>query len=84
MHVALAQRSDSQGGDGAIQPTSSSSSSLIPMPSASHTLRNPDSRFVESEAFTNKAAHHMSSSVDKTQRRVIRRLGGKETTEKHV
>ncbi|KAJ2958959.1 hypothetical protein NQZ79_g5541 [Umbelopsis isabellina] len=75
MHVALTQRSDSQGGDGTIQPTSSSSSSLIPMPSASHTLRNPDSRFVESEAFTNKAAHHMSSSVDKTQRRVIRRLG---------
>jgi hypothetical protein len=48
------------------------------MPSASHTLRNPDSRFVESEAFTNKAAHHMSSSVDKTQRKVIRRLGGKD------
>ncbi|KAI9281395.1 hypothetical protein BC943DRAFT_282404 [Umbelopsis sp. AD052] len=77
LHVSLAPRStsDSQGSDSSLQPSSSSSSSLIPMPSASHTLRNPDSRFVESEAFTNKAAHHMSSSVDKTQRRVIRRLG---------
>ncbi|KAI8575809.1 hypothetical protein K450DRAFT_260007 [Umbelopsis ramanniana AG] len=77
LHVSLAPRStsDLQGSDSSLQPSSSSSSSLIPMPSASHTLRNPDSRFVESEAFTNKAAHHMSSSVDKTQRRVIRRLG---------
>ncbi|GAB5587093.1 Sorting nexin [Umbelopsis nana] len=77
LHVSLAPKStgDMQGSDVSVQPSSSSSSSLIPMPSASHTLRNPDSRFVESEAFTNKAAHHMSSSVDKTQRRVIRRLG---------
>ncbi|CAO3678848.1 unnamed protein product [Umbelopsis vinacea] len=77
LHVSLAPKSSSdlQGSDVSVQPSSSSSSSLIPMPSASHTLRNPDSRFVESEAFTNKAAHHMSSSVDKTQRKVIRRLG---------
>ncbi|RUS24041.1 hypothetical protein BC938DRAFT_474215 [Jimgerdemannia flammicorona] len=65
------------------QPPSSSSPptslvivpSVIPIPSASQGLRDPDPRFVESELFTNKFATHMSSSLDKTQRRVIRRLG---------
>ncbi|RUS23136.1 PX domain-containing protein [Endogone sp. FLAS-F59071] len=51
------------------------STSVIPIPSSTQTLRNPDLRFVESELFTNRFAQHMSSSIDKTQRRVVRRLG---------
>lgn len=51
------------------------SSNLIPIPSATYILKSPDPRFEESEKFTFRIANHMSNNLDKTQRKVIRRLG---------
>jgi hypothetical protein len=53
------------------------SSNLIPTPSAAYQLKNPDPRFEESEKFTFRIANYMSNNLDKSQRKVIRRLGGK-------
>jgi sorting nexin-4 len=53
------------------------SSNLIPTPSAAYQLRDPDPRFEESEKFTFRIANYMSNNLDKSQRKVIRRLGGK-------
>ncbi|KAI9470999.1 MAG: hypothetical protein EXX96DRAFT_586476 [Benjaminiella poitrasii] len=50
-------------------------SNLIPTPNAAYQLKNPDPRFEESEKFTFRIANYMSNNMDKTQRRVIRRLG---------
>lgn len=52
------------------------SSNQIPTPSAAYQLRNPDPRFEESEKFTFRIANYMSNNLDKSQRKVIRRLGG--------
>ncbi|KAL0076885.1 hypothetical protein J3Q64DRAFT_1769646 [Phycomyces blakesleeanus] len=49
--------------------------SLIPTPTATYTLKNPDPRFEESEKFTYRIANYMSNNLDKSQRKVIRRLG---------
>ncbi|RCH78200.1 Autophagy-protein 20, partial [Rhizopus stolonifer] len=51
------------------------SSNLIPTPSAAYQLRQPDPRFEESEKFTFRIANYMSNNLDKSQRKVIRRLG---------
>ncbi|KAI8138270.1 hypothetical protein BJV82DRAFT_717501 [Fennellomyces sp. T-0311] len=51
------------------------SSNLIPIPSATYVLKNPDPRFEESEKFTFRIANYMSNNLDKSQRKVIRRLG---------
>lgn len=53
------------------------SSNLIPSPSAAYQLQNPDPRFEESEKFTFRIANYMNNNLDKSQRKVIRRLGGK-------
>ncbi|CEP15437.1 hypothetical protein [Parasitella parasitica] len=53
------------------------SSNQVPTPSAAYQLRNPDPRFEESEKFTFRIANYMSNNLDKSQRKVIRRLGGK-------
>ncbi|KAG1466308.1 hypothetical protein G6F46_008170 [Rhizopus delemar] len=50
-------------------------SNLIPTPSAAYQLKKPDPRFEESEKFTFRIANHMSNNLDKSQRKVIRRLG---------
>ncbi|XP_006462065.1 hypothetical protein AGABI2DRAFT_206241 [Agaricus bisporus var. bisporus H97] len=42
-------------------------------PSAAHPLRNPDQRFLDSEAFTHKFANHVSGPMEKVTRRVIKR-----------
>ncbi|KXN81545.1 Sorting nexin-41 [Leucoagaricus sp. SymC.cos] len=42
-------------------------------PSAAHPLRNPDQRFLDSEAFTHKFANHLSGPMEKVTRRVIKR-----------
>ncbi|KAL1915855.1 uncharacterized protein VTP21DRAFT_6243 [Calcarisporiella thermophila] len=57
---------------------SASSSGLLPNlpnPSPTQKLRQPDMRFADSEAFTNKFIECMSLNVDKSQRRVVKRLG---------
>ncbi|KAI7902476.1 uncharacterized protein BX663DRAFT_511192 [Cokeromyces recurvatus] len=48
---------------------------LIPTPTLTYQLKNPDPRFEESEKFTFRIANYMSNNLDKTQRKVIRRLG---------
>ncbi|KAJ8659465.1 hypothetical protein O0I10_004830 [Lichtheimia ornata] len=51
------------------------SSNLIPIPSPTYVLKSPDERFEESERFTFRIANYMSNNLDKSQRKVIRRLG---------
>ncbi|KAI8063533.1 hypothetical protein BC940DRAFT_327364 [Gongronella butleri] len=50
-------------------------SHLIPIPSATYILKNPDPQFEESEQFTYRIANYMSNNLEKSQRKVIRRLG---------
>ncbi|KAJ3906345.1 hypothetical protein F5879DRAFT_652964 [Lentinula edodes] len=45
----------------------------LPNPSAAHPLRNPDQRFLDSEAFTNKFAVHLSGPMEKVTRRTVKR-----------
>ncbi|KAJ6624964.1 hypothetical protein B0H10DRAFT_2005063 [Mycena sp. CBHHK59/15] len=45
----------------------------LPNPSAAHPLRNPDQRFLDSEAFTNKFANHVSGPMEKVTRRALKR-----------
>ncbi|KAJ3745478.1 hypothetical protein DFH05DRAFT_1396229 [Lentinula detonsa] len=45
----------------------------LPNPSAAHPLRNPDQRFLDSEAFTNKFAVHISGPMEKVTRRTVKR-----------
>ncbi|KAG7093783.1 hypothetical protein E1B28_007430 [Marasmius oreades] len=45
----------------------------LPNPSAAHPLRQPDQRFLDSEAFTNKFAVHLSGPMEKVTRRTVKR-----------
>ncbi|EKM50413.1 uncharacterized protein PHACADRAFT_263688 [Phanerochaete carnosa HHB-10118-sp] len=45
----------------------------LPNPSASHPLRRPDQRFLDSEVFTNKFATHLSGPMEKVTRRCMKR-----------
>lgn len=45
----------------------------LPNPSAAHPLRSPDQRFLDSEAFTNKFASHISGPMEKVTRRALKR-----------
>lgn len=58
------------------------SSNLIPTPTTAYQLKQPDPRFEESEKFTFRIANYMSNNLDKSQRKVIRRLGGKKKKKK--
>ncbi|KAF8998551.1 hypothetical protein BDQ17DRAFT_1361988 [Cyathus striatus] len=51
----------------------SSAYAALPNPSAAHPLRNPDQRFLDSEAFTHKFANHVSGPMEKVTRRVVKR-----------
>ena len=48
----------------------------LPNPSAAHPLRNPDQRFLDSEAFTHKFSSHISGPMEKVTRRVNKRWSG--------
>ncbi|CAO3597790.1 unnamed protein product [Absidia cylindrospora] len=50
-------------------------SHLVPVPSAAYLLKNPDQKFEESEQFTYRVANYMNNHLEKSQRKVIRRLG---------
>lgn len=50
----------------------------LPTPSATHPLRRPDQRFLDSEVFTNKFAAHLSGPLEKTTRRAMKRWSGME------
>ncbi|KAK7031375.1 sorting nexin-41 [Favolaschia claudopus] len=45
----------------------------LPNPSAAHPLRQPDQRFLDSEAFTVKFANHVSGPMEKVTRRALKR-----------
>jgi len=45
----------------------------LPNPSATHALRKPDQRFLDSEVFTNKFAAHLSGPMEKVTRRAMKR-----------
>lgn len=48
---------------------------LLPTPSASTPLKNPDARFMDSESFTDRFSSHLSSQLEKVNRRVVKRWG---------
>lgn len=56
--------------------TASPAYSVLSNPSAAHPLRNPDQRFLDSEAFTHKFANHLSGPMEKITRRVVKRWVG--------
>ncbi|KAF8845232.1 hypothetical protein BDN67DRAFT_1065586 [Paxillus ammoniavirescens] len=47
--------------------------SVLPNPTATHPLRNPDQRFIDSEVFTNKFANHLGGPMEKVTRRTLKR-----------
>ncbi|UZJ53161.1 hypothetical protein CBS101457_002481 [Exobasidium rhododendri] len=49
----------------------------LPLPPANSTtqLKNPNQRFLDSEAFTERFRNHIQSSLEKTNRRVVKRWG---------
>lgn len=60
----------------ASDPTSSDLLALfasLPLPTASTPLQNPDQRFLDSEAFTAKFSAHLSGSLEKVNRRLMKR-----------
>lgn len=67
-------------GTGPGSPDTSASPSyiahhLLPNVSAATPLKHPDGRFMDSEAFTDKFAHHLSSVMERVNRRVVKRWG---------
>ncbi|KAG5460585.1 MAG: hypothetical protein BJ554DRAFT_7351, partial [Olpidium bornovanus] len=61
----------------AANPASGASSTPpLAVPSSSQTLKNPDPRFIECEAFTNRFAAHLSGPFGKSHKRVVRKLSG--------
>ncbi|TFY69663.1 hypothetical protein EVG20_g3046 [Dentipellis fragilis] len=53
-------------------PSASPAYAALPNPSAAHPLRRPDQRFLDSEAFTNKFAAHLSGPMEKVTRRTMK------------
>lgn len=45
----------------------------LPLPSSSATLSHPDQRFLDSEVFTNKFSTHLGGSMEKVNRRLMKR-----------
>jgi hypothetical protein len=45
----------------------------LPLPSSSSSLQHPDQRFLDSEVFTNKFSAHLSGSMEKVNRRLMKR-----------
>ncbi|KIO26517.1 hypothetical protein M407DRAFT_74359 [Tulasnella calospora MUT 4182] len=56
-----------------VEAASSPAYEALPSPSASQPLRNPDQRFLDSEAFTSKFATHLNGSMEKVTRRTMKR-----------
>ncbi|GAA5933507.1 PX and BAR domain-containing protein [Sporobolomyces koalae] len=45
----------------------------LPLPGSSNSLQHPDQRFLDSESFTNKFSAHLSGSMEKVNRRLMKR-----------
>ncbi|KAG9312889.1 hypothetical protein JVU11DRAFT_6322 [Chiua virens] len=54
-------------------PNASPAYAVLPNPTATHPLRNPDQRFIDSEVFTSKFANHLSGPMEKVTRRTLKR-----------
>ncbi|SOV03287.1 uncharacterized protein UDID_18610 [Ustilago sp. UG-2017a] len=54
-------------------PHASPAYAHLPLPSSVSSLRQPNQRFIDSEAFTNRFANHLSGSMEKVNRRLMRR-----------
>ena len=60
----------------ASDPTSSALLSLfasLPLPNSGQSLQSPDQRFLDSESFTLKFSNHLSGSLEKVNRRLMKR-----------
>uniref|UniRef100_U9V033 PX domain-containing protein n=1 Tax=Rhizophagus irregularis (strain DAOM 181602 / DAOM 197198 / MUCL 43194) TaxID=747089 RepID=U9V033_RHIID len=70
-----ANLSSSHPSSASSSPTSSTvQQTVLPNPNASQPLKNPDPRFIDSEAYTNKFAYHISQNLEKTNKRTWKRL----------
>ncbi|CDH57023.1 sorting nexin-41 [Lichtheimia corymbifera JMRC:FSU:9682] len=69
LHMVLSKDSDLQHRNILL------ASNLIPIPSPTYILKTPNPQFEESEKFTFRIANYMGNNLDKSQRKVIRRLG---------
>ncbi|PWN47491.1 hypothetical protein IE53DRAFT_390375 [Violaceomyces palustris] len=54
-------------------PHASPAYAALPLPSSASSLRNPNQRFIDSEAFTNRFSNHLSGSMEKVNRRLVKR-----------
>ncbi|SNX87108.1 related to SNX41 - sorting nexin, mediate distinct retrieval pathways from endosomes [Melanopsichium pennsylvanicum] len=54
-------------------PHASPAYAHLPLPSSVSSLRQPNQRFIDSEAFTNRFANHLAGSMEKVNRRLMRR-----------
>lgn len=54
-------------------PHASPAYAHLPLPSSASSLRHPNQRFIDSEAFTNRFSNHLSGSMEKVNRRLMRR-----------
>lgn len=54
-------------------PHASPAYAHLPLPSSASSLRQPNQRFIDSEAFTNRFSNHLSGSMEKVNRRLMRR-----------
>ncbi|KIS67434.1 uncharacterized protein UMAG_04532 [Mycosarcoma maydis] len=54
-------------------PHASPAYAHLPLPSSVSSLRHPNQRFIDSEAFTNRFTNHLSGSMEKVNRRLMRR-----------
>ncbi|SJX64599.1 related to SNX41-sorting nexin, mediate distinct retrieval pathways from endosomes [Sporisorium reilianum f. sp. reilianum] len=54
-------------------PHASPAYAHLPLPSSVTSLRHPNQRFIDSEAFTNRFSNHLSGSMEKVNRRLMRR-----------
>lgn len=57
-------------------PSATPAYAVLPNPTATHPLRNPDQRFIDSEVFTTKFANHLSGPMEKVTRRTLKRWSG--------
>ncbi|CAO3644514.1 unnamed protein product [Mucor hiemalis] len=57
------------------QTNGTNSTSNIPIPSSSYTLKYPDKNFEESESRVDKTARYTTAQFEKSQKRILRRLG---------
>ncbi|KAI8882685.1 PX-domain-containing protein [Backusella circina FSU 941] len=58
-----------------LSSATTAATSIIPIPSSSYVLKYPDSTFDESEVKVGKVPQQASSSFEKSQKRILKRLG---------